>query len=88
MLFYFDEAGDFNPPKFDEHRCSVYVGLVVPETIEFSVRHAFEVFCRGLKSTEKTPTGEPKGSQLQLNSRERFFEIEEMGKVDSTSKIV
>jgi len=75
MLFYFDEAGDFNPPKANEHKCAVSVGLIVPETEELSVRHAFEVFCRGLKPAEKTARGEPKGSLLQLSSRDRFFDV-------------
>lgn len=75
MHFYFDESGDFSPPKeTTEHKAAVVVGVDIPEAIEASVFDSYDRFVAGLAVVE-FHRGEPKGRLLTEDNRRRFCQM-------------
>lgn len=75
MQFYFDESGDFSPPKTDgEHKASIAVGVDIPESIESRVFGSYDRFVAGLSPNE-FDRKEPKGRLLSDKSRKHFCEM-------------
>jgi hypothetical protein len=75
MRFYFDESGDFSPPKDTaEHKAAVVVGVDIPEVIESAVFATYDKYVASLSAAE-LERGEPKGRRLNDKSRRRFCEM-------------
>lgn len=72
MNIYFDDSGDFFLPKGTEEKVSLWIGIVIPESCEGSVKRIFYEW----ESTVREKGGnkkEIKGSDLDLSRRELLF---------------
>lgn len=69
MKLFFDESGSFAVKNPGPHSL---VGIQYPDVFENRLSHFYKEFVNSLSPTEFV-NGEPKGTELTLNSREKLF---------------
>lgn len=74
MQLFFDESGDFDPPRSGRQKFSFVVGILVPEIASSKLKHDFDWLVGQLGSAQFR-NGEPKGSLLTLEQRWLLLEI-------------